>query len=187
MYIKSFLLLICLFVCASCTTFRYYYPSHEFKERAYNPVKKGRVEMSVQEQMTYSERPGHITSWGVAHDRGLKRAKQSISEFCDGKFMIKTVVEKKENMGVRSDTSYSSNYRTDKDKYNTGAYGKGSQALSGHNMTVAGMRKNILSNAFGGYVDSGNEVETGNENAYSTTRTAPIFRKYTDITFQCKR
>ncbi len=186
MYWKSFLLLIFLFVCASCTTFRYYYPSHEFKEREYNPVKRGRVEMSVREQMTYSERPGHITSWSVAHDRGLKRAKRSISEFCEGKYMIKKVVEKKEDMGTRSDTSYHSHYRTDRDQYRTGAYGRGAQASSGHDLTAAGMRKNIINSAFGGYADSDRERETGNQNAYSTTQTSTVYRRYTDITFQCK-
>ena len=90
-------------------------------------------------------------------------------------------------MGTRSDTAYHSNYRSDKDKYRTGAYGKGAQTASGHGVTVAGTRQNIMSNVFGGYVDSGNETETGNQNAYSSTRTAPVFRIYTNITFQCKK
>ena len=50
MYAKSFLLFICLFICASCTTFHYYYPSHEFKERVYNPVKKGLVELNIHKE-----------------------------------------------------------------------------------------------------------------------------------------
>ena len=184
---KSFLLFICLIMCVSCTTFHYYYPSHEFKEREYNPVKKGLVELNVHKEVTFSERPGNITSWRRAHDKGLSNVKRSIAKFCEGEFFIKKIVEKKENMGTRSDTSYHSDYKTDRDRYSTGAYGRGAQTSSGHGMTAGGMRQDILSNAFGGYVDSDNTTETGNQSGYSTTRTAPVFRRYTNITFQCKR
>ena len=186
MYMKSFILFVSLFICSSCTTFHYYYPSHEFKKRIYTPVKKGLVEMNIRSEATYSERPGHITSRNEAHRRGLKRVKSSIGQFCEGKYLIKKVEEKKENLGTRSDTSYHGSYRTDKGRHRQGAYGRGSQTASGDDMTVSGMRKSIMSNTFGGYMDSGGETERGDQDAYSTTRTAPVFRRYTNITFQCK-
>ncbi len=190
MYLKSVLFFSSLLFCVSCTTFHYYYPSHEFKKRTYNPVKKGLIELNVYGEMSYSERPGHITSWSVAHKKGLQNVKQSIKNFCEGKYMIKAIVEKKENMGTRSDTSYHSNYSAYKDRYRSGAYGGGTVASGvGDSISTGGYRGGQYNsmNTYGGrYAGSDNTVETGDRNAHSTTRTMPVFREYTDITFQCK-
>ena len=196
MYLKAVFLVIFFLIFTSCTTFRYYYPSHEFKERVYNPVKKGLVEMTIHSESTFSERPGHITSYGAAHRRGLKRVKRSIGQFCEGSYFIKKVVEKKENMGTRSDTSYHSDYSTHTDRYRRGAYGGGdvASASAGGVRASAGPHgavsstNNFMQKTFGGgYASSDNTRESGDQSAYSTTRTMPVFRKYTHVTFQCKK
>ena len=196
MYLKAILLFIFFLIFTSCTTFNYYYPSHEFKKRTYNPVKKGLIEMNISSESTFSERPGHIASYGEAHRRGLKSVKGSIGQFCEGDYLIKNVVEKKENMGTRSDTAYHSNYSANTDRYKEGAYGGGSAASA----SAGGVRasagpygavsstNNLVQKAFGGgYASADNTRESGDQNAFSSTRTMPVFRKYTHITFQCKK
>ncbi len=182
MYLKSAMILFHLFIAVSCTTFRYYHATHEFKERAYNPVKKGRVELTVYGETTYSERPGAITSWQRAHKKGLKSVKRSIKNFCEGKYTINTIAEKKENLGTRTDTSYHSDYSSQRDSYGQGAhsgYGAGSRNT--------GAGGSLISKAIGGvYSQSDSSSKHGHSDSYSTTRTAPVFREYTDITFQCK-
>lgn len=196
MYLKMIPLFIFFLSFTACTTFYYYYPSHEFKKRTYNPVKKGLVEMTINSQSTFSERPGHITSYGEAHRRGLKSVKNSIGQFCEGNYFIKDVVEKKENMGTRSNTSYHSNYSSNTDRYRRGAYGGGSvaSASAGGARASAGpygavsSTNSFMQKAFGGgYASSDNTRESGGQDAYSSTRTMPVFRKYTHITFQCKK
>lgn len=138
-------------MCVSCTTFHYYYPSHEFKEKEYKPVKKGLVKLNIHKKVTSFERPGDITSRQAAHDKGLSDVKKSIAKFCEGKFFIKKMVEKKE-IDVGSSV--------------------------------------IWSNTFGGY-NAFNTIGPWNQNAYtySTFQSVPVFipRRYTSITFQCKR
>ena len=185
MYLKSVMLFFYLFIAVSCTTFRYYHATHEFKERAYNPVKKGRVELTVYGETTFSERPGAITSWQRAHTKGLKAVKSSIKRFCEGKYTINTIAEKKENLGTRTDTSYHSDYSSQRDSYGQGAH-SGYGVASGSRNTVSS-GGGFLNKAMGGaYSQSDSSSKYGHSDSYSTTRTAPVFREYTDITFQCK-
>ena len=166
----------------SCTSFRYYHATHEFKERTFNPTKKGRVELNVYEEVTYSERPGAITSWERAYDKGLKATKHSIKQFCKGPYIIKTIAEKKENLGTRTDTSYRSDYSSQQDQYGQGEHKGYEVAMS--RPTIAG---GFMGKAERGrYAQSDHTLRYGGYDSHSTTQTLPVFRKYTDITFQCK-
>lgn len=183
MYLKAVMLFLYLLISVSCTTFRYYHATHEFKERAYNPVKKGRVELTVYGETTYSERPGAITSWQRAHKKGLKSVKRSIKQFCEGKYIINTITEKKENLGTRTDTSYHSDYSSHRDSYGHGAHSD--YGMSDSRNTVSG--GDLINKAMGGvYSKSDSASKYGHSDGYSTTRTAPVFREYTDIIFRCK-
>ena len=73
--------------------------------------------MSIDSKSTFFKRPGHITSRSEAYRKGLKVVKQSIGQFCGGKYLIKKVVEKKENMGTQSNIDYRSNHSSDRDRY----------------------------------------------------------------------
>ncbi len=178
--IRYILLFFCLFIGTSCTTFRYYHSNHEFKERTYNPVKRGRIELTVYGETTFSERPGAITNWKRAHEKGLKAVKHSIKQFCEGQYIIKTIAEKKENLGTQTDTSYHSDYSSQRD-----SYGQGVQ--SGYDSGYA-RSDSLMGKIMGGaYAQSDTSSRYGYSDSHSTTRTAPVFREYTDITFQCKK
>ena len=176
--IKYALLFLCFFVGTSCTTFRYYHANYQFKEKTYNPVKKGRVELTVYGENTFSERPGAITSWQVAHKKGLTAAKQSIKQFCEGDYMIKTIAEKKENLGTKTDTAYRNDYRSQQDSYRDGVGVNQNTRRTG---LLGKMQRAAV------YMESDSSSEYGSSDGYSTSRTAPVFREYTDITFQCKK
>ena len=182
MYLKFILLVLCLYVCVSCTLFRYYHASYEFKERTYNPIKKGRIELTVHGETTYSERPGAITSYERAYNKGLNRAKQSIKQFCEGPYIIKTIAEKKENLGTRTDTSYFSDHSSQREHYTQGAY-KDYGVADSYNTMSKGLRGRVRG---GAYAQSGLDSRYGYSDSHATTQTAPVFREWTDITFQCK-
>ena len=186
--IKYVLLFLCFFVGTSCTTFRYYHANYQFKEKTYNPVKKGRVELTVYGENTFSERPGAITSWQVAHKKGLTAAKQSIKQFCEGDYMIKTIAEKKENLGTKTDTAYRSDYRSQQDSYRGGAHNVHTNVM-GKMIGKVGRRGGTYGrkDTYGTYAEADTSSEHGSSDGYSTSRTAPVFREYTDITFQCKK
>jgi len=192
---KYFYLIVYALFGISCTTYRYYHSSHEFKQKVYQPVKKGLIELSVHEEVTYSEKPGAITSWSIAHDRGVKNAEGSIKNFCEGDYLIHSVVQKKENMGTKSDTSFHSSYNENKDRYQTNTYGnKSSSKFLNASEMISNIRGDVLSSSRGkrrqmseGYSagrDSQNTI--GQQDAHTSTRTMPVFRKYTNINFQCK-
>ena len=81
-----------------------YYSRHWFSEREYNPVKKGKVEMVVNEKSLPVSKSKAV-SHGEAYDQGMKKVGESIQQFCDGKCVLQKISAKRDRVGVLFDTS----------------------------------------------------------------------------------